>query len=95
MYRRSSPIHVARRIRAKDAIDVFADLMLVHGVPEHIRSDNGAEMIAKNLRRWLERIGTKTMYITPGSPWENGYCESFNGRLRDELFQQLLAALGR
>ena len=78
-------IYVARRIRARDAIDVFADLMLVHGVPDHIRSDNGPEMIAKNLRRWLERLGTRTMYITPGSPWENGYCESFNGKLRDEL----------
>lgn len=65
--------------------DEFAVVMLVHGVPEHIRSDNAPEMIAKNLRRWLERIGTRTMYITPGSPWENGYCESFNGKLRDEL----------
>ena len=78
-------INVARRIRSRDAIDVFADLMLVHGVPEHIRSDNGPEMIAKNLRLWLARLGTKTMYITPGSLWKNGYCEPFNGKLRDEL----------
>lgn len=78
-------IYVARRIRGKDAIDVFADLMQVHGVPEHVRSDNGPEMISTQLRNWLARIGTKTLYITPGSPWENGYCESFNGRLRDEL----------
>ena len=78
-------IYAARRIRAKDAIEVFADLMSVHGIPEHIRSDNGPEMIAKNLRRWLARLGTKAIYITPGSPWENGYCESFNGKLRDEL----------
>lgn len=78
-------IHAARRIRAKDAIEIFADLMTVHGIPEHIRSDNGPEMIAKNLRRWLARLGTRTVYITPGSPWENGYCESFNGKLRDEL----------
>jgi len=78
-------IHVARRIRARDATDVFADLMEIHGVPEHIRSDTGPEMVAKNLRRWLARLGTKTIYITPASPWENGYCESFNGKLRDEL----------
>ena len=76
---------MARRIRAKDAIDVFADLMPMHGIPEHIRSDNGPEMIAKNLRRWLARLGTKTIYITPGSLWEKGYCESFSGKLRDEL----------
>lgn len=78
-------VHVARRIRGKDAIDVFADLMETHGIPEHIRSDNGPEMVAKKLRHWLQRLGTKTIYITPGSPWENGYCESFNGKLRDEL----------
>lgn len=78
-------VHVARRIRAKDAIDVFADLMEIHEIPEHIRSDNGPEMIAERLRNWLGRLGTKTIYITPGSPWENGYCESFNGKLRDEL----------
>jgi len=78
-------IHVARRIRATDVIDIFADVMQTRGVPEHIRSDNGPEMIARNLRRWLGRVGAKSVYITPGSPWENGYCESFNGRLRDEL----------
>ena len=78
-------IHVARRIRARDAIDVFADLMETHGIPEHIRSDNGPEMVAQQLRQWLARLGTKAVYITPGSPWENGYCESFNGKLRDEL----------
>ncbi len=78
-------IHVARRIRARDAIDVFADLMETHGIPEHIRSDNGPEMVAHQLRQRLARLGTKAVYITPGSPWENGYCESFNGKLRDEL----------
>jgi len=83
--RRCLAIHVARRIRSKEALEVFADLMLRHGTPEHIRSDNGPEMVAKNLRGWLQRIGTQTAYITPGSPWENGYCESFNGKLRDEL----------
>ena len=76
--------HVARRIRAGDALEVFADLMARHGIPEHIRSDNGPEIVAKVLRRWLKRLGTEPIYITPGSPWENGYCESFNGKLRDE-----------
>lgn len=78
-------ILVARRIRSNDVIDLLADVMQTRGVPEHLRSDNGPEMVAKNLRRWLARLGTRTVYITPGSPWENGYCESFNGRLRDEL----------
>jgi transposase InsO family protein len=78
-------IHVARRIRAKDAIDVFADLMEIHGIPEHIRSDNGPEMVAQQLRQWVARLGTKAIYIAPGSPWENGYCASFNGKLHDEL----------
>jgi len=59
--------------------------MLEHGRPEHIRSDNGPEFVAKQLRQWLETAGTKTLYIEPGSPWENGYCESFNFRLRDEF----------
>ena len=59
--------------------------MLVRGVPEHIRSDNGPEFIAKTLRKWLAGIGTRPLYIEPGSPWENGYCESFNSKLRDEL----------
>ncbi len=63
----------------------YADLMETHGIPEHIRLDNGPEMVAKPLRQWLARLGTKAVYITPGSPWENGYCESFNGKLRDEL----------
>ena len=54
-------------------------------MPEHIRSDNGPEMVAEELRTWLEYMGSKTAYIMPGSPWENGYCESFNGRMRDEL----------
>jgi transposase InsO family protein len=78
-------IYVARRIRAHDVIDVLADVMIERGIPEHIRSDNGPEMVAKCLRAWLGRLGTKTLYIQPGSPWENGYCESFNGKLRNEL----------
>ncbi len=85
-------IHVARRIRATDVLEVFADLMQVHGVPTHIRSDNGPEMVAWTLRRWLARVGAQTLYITPGSPWENGYCESFNGKLRDEFLNRELFA---
>jgi len=59
--------------------------MATRGVPEHIRSDNGAEFTAKAVRSWLSKVNVKTLYIEPGSPWENGYIESFNGKLRDEL----------
>jgi len=62
-------IYVARRIRAHDVIDLLADVMIERGIPEHIRSDNGPEMVAKSLRAWLGRLGTKTLYIQPGSPW--------------------------
>lgn len=78
-------IEVQRRLRSQDVLDVISDLFITHGVPEHIRSDNGPEFIAKILRDWLARVGVKTLYIEPGSPWENGYNESFNGKLRDEL----------
>ncbi len=78
-------IRVARRINSFGVIETMADIMLVRGVPDHIRSDNGPEMTAKVVRNWLAQVGTKTLYIEPGSPWENGYCESFNGKLRDEL----------
>ena len=63
----------------------MADVMLTRGVPQHIRSDNSPKMTAKIVRNWLAQVGAKTLYIEPGSPWENGYCESFNGKLRDEL----------
>ena len=72
-------IRVARRINSFGVIETMADVMLERGVPEHIRSDNGAEMTAKIVRNWLAKLGAKTLYIEPGSPWENGYCESFNG----------------
>jgi putative transposase len=78
-------IYPARRIRSNDVIDIFADVMIERGVPEFIRSDNGPEMVAKKLQQWLARVGAQTIYIAPGSPWENGYCESFNGKLRNEL----------
>ena len=77
-------IRVARRLNSYDLIETLADVMLVKGIPEYIRSDNGPEFVAKKLRKWLSDVGAKTLYIEPGSPWENGYCESFNGKLRDE-----------
>ena len=78
-------IRVDRSLKSNDVIEVLADLMVVRGVPEYIRSDNGAEFTAHAVREWLDNVGVNTLFIEPGSPWENGYCESFNGRLRDEL----------
>jgi putative transposase len=78
-------ILVDRRIRSDDVLDCLTDLFLGYGPPEHIRSDNGAEFTAKVVRKWLANLGVKTLFIEPGSPWENGYNESFNGKLRDEL----------
>jgi len=83
--REALAIRIARRLKATDVIDVLSDLFILRGVPAHIRSDNGPEFIAASLRDWLAAVGAKTAYIEPGSPWENGYCESFNGKLRDEL----------
>jgi putative transposase len=77
-------IRVARRLNSVHVIELLGDCMLQHGTPEHIRSDNGAEMTARRVRTWLETVGTQPLFIEPGSPWENGYCESFNGKLRDE-----------
>jgi len=82
--RKCLAIRVARQLSSWDVIEVLADVMLVEGIPEYIRSDNGPEFVAKELRKWLQEVGAKTLYIEPGSPWENGYCESFNGKLRDE-----------
>ena len=78
-------IYCARRIGASEVIAQLANAMIAHGIPEYIRSDNGPEFVANRLRTWLADIGVKTAYITPGSPWENGYCESFNGTLRNNL----------
>jgi transposase InsO family protein len=77
-------IRVARRQGSYEVIETLAEVMVWRGIPEHLRSDNGPEFIARELRQWLARLGTATLYIEPGSPWENGYCESFNGKLRDE-----------
>ena len=82
--RKCLAIRVARRINALGVIETLADAMLFEGTPTYIRSDNGPEMVAKVLREWLTGLGTRNLYIEPGSPWENGYCESFNGKLRDE-----------
>jgi transposase InsO family protein len=78
-------IKTARRLSSRDVISCLAKLFIRKGVPEYIRSDNGPEFTAKAVRGWLERLGVKTLFIEPGSPWENGYIESFNGKLRDEL----------
>jgi putative transposase len=76
---------VARKLKAADVIDVLSDLFILRGVPAHIRSDNGPEFVAKEVQKWITAVGAKTAYIAPRSPWENGYVESFNARLRDEL----------
>jgi transposase InsO family protein len=78
-------IRVNRKLKAVDVIDVLSDLFILRGVPGHIRSDNGAEFIAKAVQDWINAVGARTAYIAPGSPWENGFIESFNARLRDEL----------
>ncbi len=77
-------IRVARRLNSAHVIELLGDSMLEHGVPDYVRSDNGAEMTARRVKSWLAGVGTKPLFIEPGSPWENGYCESFNGKLRDE-----------
>ena len=78
-------IRVARKLKAVDVIDVLSDLFILRGVPGHVRSDNGPEFIAQAVQDWIKAVGARTAYIAPGSPWENGYVESFNARLRDEL----------
>src|SRR6516164_2022566 len=78
-------IRVARKLKAIDVIDVLSDLFILRGGPGHIRSDNGPEFVAEAVQAWITAVGAKTAYIEPGSPWENGYVESFNARLRDEL----------
>ena len=76
---------VARRLRSGEVIDTLADLFVQRGTPEYLRSDNGSEFTAKVVREWLDALGVTTLFIAPGSPWENGYVESFIGKLRDEL----------
>jgi transposase InsO family protein len=85
--------HDGRRFRLLDVIDVLSDLLILRGVPAHVRSDSGPEFVAKAVQGWIAAVGAKTAYIAPGSPWENGYVESFNARLRDELLDGEIAAL--
>jgi transposase InsO family protein len=90
-------IRVERKLQSKHVLEVLGELFVSHGIPDHIRSDNGPEFTAASVRQRLARIGVKTLFIEPGSPWENGYVESFNGKLRDEclngeIFETLLEA---
>jgi len=81
-------IRVARKINSQDVIDELFKLFIFRGIPEYIRSDNGPEFTARAIRKWLSRLGVKTLFIEKGSPWENGYIESFNGKMRDELLNR-------
>jgi transposase InsO family protein len=83
--RKCLQIKVGYNLRANDVLEVLSGLFLTEGLPAYIRSDNGSEFIAKKVQNWLKKLEVKTAYITPGSPWENGFCERFNGILRDEL----------
>jgi transposase InsO family protein len=88
-------IEVARSFTAMQVIDVLQYLFAVRGSPKHIRSDNGPEFVARKLTKWLKQAAVETLFIAPGSPWENGYVESFNGKLRDELLTgELFLSLG-
>jgi transposase InsO family protein len=78
-------IDVARQLKSDDVLERLSWLFAMRGVPKHLRSDNGPEFTATVVRNWLERVGVRTLFIEPGSPWENGYVESFNSKLRDEL----------
>ncbi len=81
-------VHVARRLNAREVIRLISELFKEHGVPGHIRSDNGPEFVAEALKAYLRSMGVETLYIEPGSPWQNGIAESFNGRLRDECLDR-------
>jgi transposase InsO family protein len=83
--REALAIRVKRKLNSTDVLETLADVMIGRGTPNFIRSDNGPEFIAHTLREWIAGVGTQTAYIEPGSPWENGFCESFNSKLRDEL----------
>ena len=83
--RESLALRVGYNLKSDDVMDVLTDLFIARGIPDHIRSDNGAEFTAHVIRAWLKSLGVKTLYINPGSPWENGYNESFNGKFRKEF----------
>jgi transposase InsO family protein len=86
--RESLASHISRHIRHGDVQECLTELFCLKGVPAHLRSDNGPEFTAKMLREWLRKLNIGTLFIEPGSPWENGYVESFNGRMRDELLDR-------
>jgi len=88
--RESLAIEVARSFKARQVVEVLQYVFAVRGAPEFIRSDNGPEFVAREVRRWLARAGVKTLFIAKGSPWENGYVESFNSRFRDEMLDREL-----
>ena len=88
-------IRVASSIPSSRVLELLEWLFLVHGVPKYLRSDNGPEFVAKAVQKWLEEVGCQTLFITPGSPWENGYVESFNDKLRDECLNQEIFRNGR
>jgi len=83
-------IDVARKLKSEDVLERLSDLFIRRGVPKYLRSDNGPEFTANKVRDWLKRVEVQTLFIEPGSPWENGYNESFNGKLRDELLDREL-----
>ena len=84
--RESLAIRVARKLKATDVIEALCELFVSRGIPSHI---HGPEFVAETLRDWMATVGARTAYIEPGSPWENGYCENFTGKLRDELFARV------
>lgn len=86
--RKCLAVRVGRKISSQGVIDELFKLFVFRGIPEHIRSDNGPEFTAKAVRKWLNQLGVKTLFIEKGSPWENGYIESFNGKMRDELLDR-------
>jgi putative transposase len=88
--RESLAIDVARKLKSEDVLERLSDLFICRGVPKYIRSDNGPEFTANKVREWLTSVEVQTLFIEPGSPWENGYIESFNGKLRDELLDREL-----
>ena len=83
-------VHPQAQLASNDVIEVLSGLMVIKGCPAYLRSDNGTEFTAKKLRQWLSNVGVITAYIEPGSPWENGYCESYNARMRDEFLNREL-----
>ena len=86
--RESLVIEVERSLKADDVLEILSRLFAEHGPPTHIRSDNGPEFTANAVRSWIEKLGVRTLFIHPGSPWENGYNESFNGTLREEVLNR-------